>query len=548
MSPNAQGQLHTGTGPCRSATSRMTPKWGGPYNPRLPYTSTMNGAQRGPGTGRVAGVAFTIPAVLALSACAGLPFGGGGGAVTFDGVQSATIQIEAQGTFVSPEEGGFESAGLGSGFIITPEGLAVTNNHVVAGAGTLKVWRGGDTSNELGAKVLGSSECLDLAVIQLAKGTYPFLEWREDEIKAATDVWVAGFPLGDPTFTITKGIISKVSTDGQTSWASIDSVIEHDARQHPGNSGGPLVDSAGKLVGVTYSGIADIDYSFAIPRDEVLDVISDLVDGKSVLSLGINGEAITDADGNGLGVWVNSVSSGSTADKAGVEPGDLLTRMEGVSIGGNGTLTEYCDVLRTHGQDATLSVELYRSADETYYRGQFNGDPVEAITDVGGSGSEKPSGEYVTVQDDSGTVFVDVPAAWSDLDGASDTDDAGFIYPAISASPNLSDYFSSWGTSGVDVYASQEAAATVTPDVLMDNASLDLPAAGCVSNGRQPYDDGFHVGSSELWEGCGGSATYLVIGATSYAGDYVALVTAIAATDADLPVFDRISASFFASF
>ena len=85
------------------------------------------------------------------------------------------LVAEAVGTFVSPEEGGYESAGRGSGFIITPNGLAVTNNHVVTGAGTLKVWRGGDTTKELSAKVLGSSECLDLAVVQLEPGDYPFI-------------------------------------------------------------------------------------------------------------------------------------------------------------------------------------------------------------------------------------------------------------------------------------------------------------------------------------------------------------------------------------
>src|SRR5690606_5749131 len=107
--------------------------------------------------------------------------GSAGRPVGFDGVQSATIQLEAVGTFVSPEEGGYEAAGRGSGFLITSDGLAVTNNHVVTGAGTLKVWRGGDTTNELSAKVLGSSECLDLAVVQLEKGSYPFMDWRKGD-------------------------------------------------------------------------------------------------------------------------------------------------------------------------------------------------------------------------------------------------------------------------------------------------------------------------------------------------------------------------------
>ena len=87
---------------------------------------------------------------------------------TLQDVKKATIQIEAQGSFVDPEFGFvYNSAGRGSGFIIDPSGIAVTNNHVVTGAALLKVWVGGDTSKVYNAKVLGVSECSDLAVIDI---------------------------------------------------------------------------------------------------------------------------------------------------------------------------------------------------------------------------------------------------------------------------------------------------------------------------------------------------------------------------------------------
>ena len=88
---------------------------------------------------------------------------------SLDGVKNAVIQIEAQGTFVNPDfTVSFNSAGLGSGFIIDPSGIAVTNNHVVTGAALFKVWIGGDTTTTYNARVLGVSECSRLAGARLA--------------------------------------------------------------------------------------------------------------------------------------------------------------------------------------------------------------------------------------------------------------------------------------------------------------------------------------------------------------------------------------------
>ena len=168
-------------------------------------------------------------------------------------VQGAVIQIEAQGTFVDPEFGEYSGAGRGSGFIIDPSGIAVTNNHVVTGAALLKVWIGGDTSKTYNARILGVSECSDLAVIDIEGDGFPYLDWYDQPIKVGLDVYTAGFPLGDPEYTLTKGIVSKESADGETNWASVDSVIMHDATINPGNSGGPLVDQDGKVVGINYA-------------------------------------------------------------------------------------------------------------------------------------------------------------------------------------------------------------------------------------------------------------------------------------------------------
>ena len=152
----------------------------------------------------------------------------------------AVIQIEAVGTFMDPQEGMLtNTAGRGSGFIVDESGIAVTNNHVVTGGGLFRVFIDG-YDEPLNARVLGVSECADLAVIDIQGSGFPFLDWYDGEIKVGLDVYAAGFPLGDPEYTLTRGIISKARADGDTSWASLDYVLEHDARINPGNSGGPL--------------------------------------------------------------------------------------------------------------------------------------------------------------------------------------------------------------------------------------------------------------------------------------------------------------------
>jgi serine protease Do len=203
---------------------------------------------------------------------------------TYQGVQPAVIQIVAQGTFRDPELGYADGSGLGSGFIISPEGLAVTNNHVVAGAATLEVFIGGQTDTGYNATIVGVSECNDLALIDISESEpLPFLEWFNGEITPGLAVYAAGFPLGDPEYTLTAGIVSKAQAGGDlTGTSSIDHTIEHDANIQPGNSGGPLVAEDGTVVAVNYAGgaVATTTAQFyGIASDLAQPVITRLMDG-----------------------------------------------------------------------------------------------------------------------------------------------------------------------------------------------------------------------------------------------------------------------------
>lgn len=294
-------------------------------------------------------------------------------------VKGAVIQIEAQGTFVDPEWGQYSGAGRGSGFIIDPSGIAVTNNHVVTGAALLKVWIGGDTSKTYNARVLGVSECSDLAVIDIDGDGFPFLEWYDSPIQVGLEVYTAGFPLGDPEYTLTKGIVSKENANGETNWASVDSVLMHDATINPGNSGGPLIDAKGKVVGVNYAAYKEADQYFAIGKDVAVPLVKTLQGGKNIDSVGINGTAVVSDDGSMSGIWVSSVASGSSADKAGITGGDILMAVESLPIATDGTMSDYCDIIRTHTEGDAISIEVFRYSTAEYLEGQINGPALTVV-------------------------------------------------------------------------------------------------------------------------------------------------------------------------
>lgn len=321
-----------------------------------------------------------------------------------DDAESAVIRIVAEGTYAYPDFSEYTELGSGSGFIIDSSGIAVTNNHVVTGAARIKVYFSGD-DKAYNAKILGVSECSDLAVIDIEGDGYPYLDWYKEPADLGLTVYSLGYPLGDPNFSRHKGEISKEKTDGNTSWTAVTQVIEHDAIINPGNSGGPLVTEDAKVVGVNYAGASQYDQYYSIPATTAQDIVEELRTGKDVDSLGINGEALVAEDGSFSGLWVYSVSSGSNADKSGIQAGDFLTSLEGIQLGRDGTVTDYCDVLRSHDASDTLNVELIRFSTGEIMEGQVNGRELEATdfldssTSSSDTGSSSSSGEAYFVED-----------------------------------------------------------------------------------------------------------------------------------------------------
>ena len=307
---------------------------------------------------------------------------------TLDDVENATLFIKARGTFWDFDKSTKTSGSWsGSGFILDKSGIAVTNNHVVAGASSFEVFVGNEKEAR-NAKVLGRSECSDLAVIQVTtEEDLPYLEWYSGTLKVGLTIYAAGHPLGDPEYTLTKGIISKAKANGNTSWASVKQVLEHDARINPGNSGGPLVTADGKLVGVNYAGSDKTRQSFAIARDEALSVLKPLRGGTDLDGIGISPEAEYLQKAERGGVWVTAVQSGSAADDVGLKPGDLILDMEDTPLASDGTLKEYCSILRSHRATDKINIKVYRSTTDDILEGQLNGRELKVTSPGKGSGN-----------------------------------------------------------------------------------------------------------------------------------------------------------------
>ena len=297
-------------------------------------------------------------------------------------VQSAVVQIVSEGSFVDPYEGQqLNSFGAGTGFFISETGLIVTNNHVVTGAAIIWVQIDGEASRR-NARVLGVSECSDLAVLQVERRgdeTFPFLEWYAGPVETGMNIYAAGYPLGDPEFTLTNGVVSKASANGDSVWASVALVLEHDATLNPGNSGGPLITAEARVVGVNYAAITSNSQYFAIATSEVQELLPDLIAETDIDAIGINGTVYFSDDNEPMGIWVASVESGSPADRAGIEPGDLARKLEGLQLATDGTMSSYCNILRTNRSDDVLSIEVWRitAAAVIACVGQINGPPLE---------------------------------------------------------------------------------------------------------------------------------------------------------------------------
>ena len=286
-----------------------------------------------------------------------------------------------------------QGSGAGSGIILSSDGQILTNNHVVAGAG-----EGGRITvsfadgSHADATVLGTDPLTDTAVIQAedVSGLTPATMGKSGNIDVGQQVVAIGSPFGLDA-TVTSGIVSaldrpvNVGTDGAGN-ATVYPAIQTDAAINPGNSGGPLVDMEGHVVGInssirstgsTTTPAGSIGLGFAIPIDDVLAIVDQLAAGETPTHarLGISVDdaitASTDVQITG-GALVGEIGDGSAAEDAGLEPGDVITRIGDQEI--------------TSADSLIATIRSYRPGDEVTVTFQRDGESRETTVTLESDG------------------------------------------------------------------------------------------------------------------------------------------------------------------
>ncbi len=297
------------------------------------------------------------------------------------------VGIEVSYTTTSNSIFGFGSpststaTATGSGIIISEDGYIVTNNHVVdtsssnsysyydiSEATSVKVkLYGSDETYD--AKIVGKDSQTDLAVLKIDKTDLTAAEFADsDQAVVGEFVMAVGSPLGLDT-TVTTGIISAVNREVESEGTKY-VCIQTDAAINSGNSGGALVNSDGKVIGINtlkLSGSGVEGIGFAIPINSTLDVISQLKDHNKVLRpyIGISGIDLDDSTAKRynlvLGVYVKTVQNFSPAEKAGLQSGDVIIQADGKDIK---TMDELNEIKNSHKIGDTMTLKVNRSGQE----------------------------------------------------------------------------------------------------------------------------------------------------------------------------------------
>ncbi len=287
----------------------------------------------------------------------------------------------------------------GSGIVISEKGYIVTNSHVVGNSKQNNIKIVLNTGEEFSGKVLGYDSKTDLAVIKTDKtGLKAATFGNSDEVKVGASALALGNPLGlDFASSLTRGIVSAINRPASGGPKSLVKYIQTDAAINPGNSGGPLINMRGQIIGINSTKIAVAHcegMGFAIPSNTVKTIVDDIIDKGYVsgrVRLGMSGKMVSNYQAQiynvPVGFIVSEISSESNLGSSGVQVGDIVTKINGVSVT---SLDAFYGELYNHkaGESITLSIfrpSRTRMSSETF---EVN---VVLLEDKGETQQETPS-------------------------------------------------------------------------------------------------------------------------------------------------------------
>ena len=260
--------------------------------------------------------------------------------------------------------------GTGSGVIISPDGYIITNNHVINGSQQLSI-----TLNDnriYNAKLIGTDEKTDIALLKIdTESELPFATFGDSD-QAKVGEWVLA--VGNPfnlNSTVTAGIISAKSRD--LSGINEQSFIQTDAAVNPGNSGGALVNTRGELIGINTAITSQtgtyIGYSFAVPSNIARKVVEDIMEFGNVQNgiLGVRGGELNSTSAEKFqvqstqGFFVSDIEENSGAEKAGIKQGDIIKKIDNITISKFSDLSGY---LSTKRPDDVVNLNILRNGSE----------------------------------------------------------------------------------------------------------------------------------------------------------------------------------------
>lgn len=292
-----------------------------------------------------------------------------------DSVMPSVVSITT--TQYAQRAGTEVASGYGSGFVYSADGLIATNNHVVEGAGRIYVTLNGD-EQQYEAEVVATDSYSDLAILKIDKtGLTPVKFGSSSSLRLGDTVFVIGSPYnGLFANSVSSGIISGLNREMVLNSAT-QTFIQTDAAVNPGNSGGPMFNANGELVGIitrksmlsTVTGeTTSIEgIGFAIPSDVASPVLEQLAQGQQVprSGIGIMGSSLTEQGKQAYnvenGIYVASVSKGGPAEKAGLEVGDIITKLDGQAIG---SMDEMIQLMESKNIGDSITLTYVRNGQE----------------------------------------------------------------------------------------------------------------------------------------------------------------------------------------